>query len=178
MCTCNSFIGVIVNFLSSSQIITSCLEIKSFLDFLNLFFSFFKLFSDGLQTNCIPFPGCFSIGQQFETSGGFFFGVIPTNFNSSNMTIQEFGFAGMKMRMYVKSPNIIGFRFLVFILVFYSGFPRSILPLSIKSLTGTFLESNWDMDFSCLSINSSTFSIQLGATSRVELIIIPSKNSI
>ena len=54
-CTCNSLIGIIVNFLSFGQVITSCLEIKPFLDFLNFFFSLFKFSSNVLQSRSITF---------------------------------------------------------------------------------------------------------------------------
>ena len=54
-CTCNSLIGIIVNFLSFGQVITSCLEIKPFLNFLNFFFSLFKFSSNVLQSRSITF---------------------------------------------------------------------------------------------------------------------------
>ena len=59
----------------------------------------------------------------------------------------------------------------------HSGFSNNCLPLLISSFMMARLFSNWCNDFSCLSINSSTFSIQLGAMSLVELSMIPSKNS-
>merc|ERR1712002_1362213 len=39
----------------------------------------------------------------------------------------------------------------------------------MRSVTMLFLESSWERDFSCLSINSSTFSMQEGAMSLVEV---------
>ena len=54
-CTCNSLIGIIVNFLSFGQVITSCLQIKPFLNFLNFFFSLFKFSSNVLQSRSITF---------------------------------------------------------------------------------------------------------------------------
>merc|ERR1712152_115437 len=47
----------------------------------------------------------------------------------------------------------------------------------MRSVTMFLLESNWERDFSCLSISSSTFSRQEGAISLVEDNIIPSRNS-
>merc|ERR1719402_1832037 len=50
-----------------------------------------------------------------------------------------------------------------------SGLFRITLPFSIRPLTTDLLLSNWTKDFSCLSINSSTFSTQEGAISPVEV---------
>merc|ERR1712012_168319 len=47
----------------------------------------------------------------------------------------------------------------------------------MRSVTIFLFESNWERDFSCLSINSSTFSRQDGAMSLVEDNMIPSRNS-
>merc|ERR1719348_2531743 len=43
----------------------------------------------------------------------------------------------------------------------------------MRSVTMLFLESSWERDFSCLSINSSTFSMQEGAMYLVEDNMIP-----
>merc|ERR1719429_468641 len=47
----------------------------------------------------------------------------------------------------------------------------------MRSVTMFLLESNWERDFSCLSINSSTFSRQDGAMSLVEDNMIPSRKN-
>jgi len=72
-------------------------------------------------------------------------------------------------KMLMKLTPVFFKRFFVEITFFtYSGFSKSCLPLVMSSRTTALLVSSWLSDFSCLSINSSTFSMQLGAMSRVE----------
>ena len=166
--------------MSFGQIITSCLEIESFLNFFNFLFSLFKFRSDVLQSRSITFI----INKKWWILTNFedFLICNLINFDYLPMLLWYYSIIGGAWRLFlwchpihpqfflhgclriwvcwnkIRRSDFMAYSAVKFIICAYSGFSRSFFPFSIRSFTGNLLVSNCVRDFSCLSINSSTFS--------------------
>merc|ERR1711931_610531 len=87
----NAVIAGLENGLPLLQIINGRLEVETLLHLLDLILSLLKLGGNGLVVLGIANPGVLGLSQQLQPVLSLLLGVIPDNFNSLDVTLQELG---------------------------------------------------------------------------------------
>merc|ERR1719365_369107 len=87
----DTVLGLVEDLLSLGQIFKSRLEVKAFLNLLDLFQTLLNLNDDSVIVLGIANPGVLGVVQEGKSVLSFLLGVIPANLDSLNMSLQELG---------------------------------------------------------------------------------------
>merc|ERR1719423_185341 len=89
---CDGIIALVVDVLSSLQVIQSSSKVEPLLDLLDFILSLLKFRCNGLVVLSISNPGILSFLEKSKSVLCLLLGVIPTNFNPLDVSLKELWF--------------------------------------------------------------------------------------
>merc|ERR1719341_2673062 len=90
--TVDVVLGFVENVLPLSEIVLGCFQIEMLLNFLDLLFSLVKACGNSFIIFSVSHPGVLCFSEQLQPFLSLVLGVIPANFNSLDMSLQELWF--------------------------------------------------------------------------------------